>query len=73
MKAGRSEASTLGNDDCMILLLLMYTIFVLPMISGKNVKTFVTGKMRNVAMASSQEYGGIRERMTRMRIERRNK
>ncbi|HZK09365.1 MAG TPA: hypothetical protein VFC92_14365 [Bacteroidales bacterium] len=45
MEVGRSEASALGNGGGMILLLLLYTIFVLPMMKGKNVKTFVTGKI----------------------------
>lgn len=38
-------AATMGNGDCMMLLLLMYTIFLRSMMNGKNVKTFVTSKI----------------------------
>jgi hypothetical protein len=48
MKAGRRMTATMGNGGCMILLLLMYTIFVLPIMSDKNVKTFVTGKIEMI-------------------------
>jgi hypothetical protein len=42
IEAGR-RAPTRTDDD-VIMFLLIVTIFVLPIMKGKNVKTFVTGK-----------------------------
>jgi hypothetical protein len=48
VEAGNMVATTISNDGCMIMLLLMYTIFVLPIMWSKNVKSFVTGKIEMI-------------------------